>query len=84
MVEYVKTCNQYLCKLNFGYIFSSIVVSLFAGETLIFEKLCLGEFPSTWRSDDKNLEKSFAWDVSKNEQIQFFDLQMYFPVILTP
>ena len=34
--------------------------------------------------NDKNLGESFAWGLSKNEQTQFFDSQMYLPVILTP
>ena len=31
--------------------------------------------------NDKNLGESFAWSMSKDEQIQFFDSQMYLPVI---
>ena len=31
--------------------------------------------------NDKNLRESFAWSMSKDEQIQFFDSQMYLPVI---
>ena len=39
-----------------------------------------GSFNSAWICDDNNLGDSFTW--SKNEHIQFFDLQMYFPEIL--
>ena len=36
-------CDQYPCKLNFDYIFNSIVLPFSAGEKYIFKKLCFGE-----------------------------------------
>ena len=42
----------------------------------------MGNFPLS--GIDKNLEESFTWGMSKNEQIQLFDSQMYFPAILKP
>ena len=32
MVEFIKTCDQYLCKFNFGHIYSYIVLPLSAEE----------------------------------------------------
>ena len=32
MVEFIKTCDEYLCKFNFGHMFSSIVLPLSAEE----------------------------------------------------
>ena len=60
MVEFIKSCDQYPRKFNFGRIFSYIVLALYAEEkeTLFGGN---GEFPFAWRGDDKNLGESFAW-----------------------
>ena len=42
MVEYIKTCDQYPCKFNFGHIFSSIVLSFSAGGKTGFQKPLFG------------------------------------------
>ena len=42
MVEFIKTCDKYHCKFNFGHIFSSIVLPLSAGE-IDFQKTLFGE-----------------------------------------
>ena len=87
MVEFIKTSDQYPRKFNFNYFFSSIILPLSAGEKYIFKKRCLEEtgklllrgfvMIKIWR-------KVLLECMSKNYQIQFFDSQMYFPVILTP
>ena len=83
-MEFFKTSNNAL--VNFGNFFSSIILSpLSAQEKVSSENgvreewaisFCLGY-------NDKNLGESFAWGMGKNEQIQFFNSQMYLPVILT-
>ena len=63
MVKFIKTCNQYPCKFNFGHIFSSIVSPALLRK-IDFKNTLFGEngwFPSSWSGDDKNLGESFAW-----------------------
>ena len=87
MVEYIQTFDQYPCKFNCGQIFSFIVLSLSIGEKYIFKKLCLGEicnFLPPGVVMIKTWGRVLLEGMSKNEQIQFCDSQMYFPVILTP
>ena len=85
MVEFIKTCDQYPCKFNFGHFFSSLILLPFCWEK-IQKMLCggNGKFPPAWSVNDKNLGEIFALGHSKNEQIHFFDSQMHFLVILTP
>ena len=89
MVEFTKTCDQYLRRLNFGNFFNSIIltpppfcwVKNRSSENAAREEwvitFYLGVMIKTWG-------RVLLGDMSKTEQIQFFDLQMYLPVILTP
>ena len=44
MVGFIKTCDQYPHKFNFGHFFRSLVVfPFFAGGKQSFKKQCLGE-----------------------------------------
>ena len=74
MVEFIKTCDQYPCKFNFGHIFSSIVLPHSSGE--------MGNFLLSAVVMIKTWERVLPEAISK--QILFFDSQMYFQVILTP
>ena len=74
MKEFIKTCDQYPRKLIVSYFFSFIILPLFSWEEKRFSEnavrvkwvisFCLGEI--------------FAWGMSKNDQIQFFDPQIIF------
>ena len=83
MVEFIKTCNQYPRRFNFGNFFNSIIFSLSAeeksSENAVQEEwiisFCLG--------GNDNLGRVLLGSMSKNEHVQFFDSQMYLPVILT-
>ena len=64
MLKFIKICDQYPCRLNFGNFFNSMILSfpLSAGEKCIFRKGCLGGVISFFPGgDDKNLWESFAW-----------------------
>ena len=83
MVGFIKKCDQYSCKFNFGHFLSSIILLPFCWGKI--QKALFGgngKVPGvvmirTWG-------KFLLSDISENEQIQLFDLQMHFPVILTP
>ena len=84
MVEYIKTCDQYPCNFNFGNFFNSIILSpTFLLRKKISEKAADGQFPSPWGIMIKTWGRILLGGMSKNEQIQVFDSQMYLPVILT-
>ena len=78
MVEFVKTCDQYPRKFKFGHIFSGITLPLLLYEKMIFRKRCLGEMSNFLPPRGRVLFEV----MSKYEQIQLFDSQMYLPVIL--
>ena len=78
IVKFFKTCDQYPHKFIFGYFFSSIILSPFCWGKNIFSK------NRGWRGVMiRAWGKVLLRAMSKNEQIQFFDSQIYFPVILT-
>ena len=69
MVEFIKTCDQYPRRFNFGNFFNSIIPRpLSAGEKLIFRKRCSGVMGNFLlpRGNDKNLGESFAWGYEQN------------------
>ena len=68
MVEFIKTCNHYPRKFNFGHFFSSIIRR--------------PQFCSEKNTKKQQQGRVLIAYMSKNEQIQFFDSQMDFPVIL--
>ena len=84
MAEFIKTCDQYPRRLNFGDFFNSIILppTFIWGKTDLQKTLfwvissCLGIMIKT-------RGRVFLGGMSKNELIQFFDSQMYLPVILT-
>ena len=85
MVEFVKTCDQYPHKFTFGHFFSSIICPLSAGKKIDLQKTLFRrneQFPSELGMMIKTWGRVLLVGMSKNEQIQFFDLQMYLPVIL--
>ena len=60
-------------------------IPLSAGEKINLQKTLFrrnGQFPSELRMMIKTWGRVLLVGMSKNEQIQFFDLQMYLPVIL--
>ena len=77
-----QTCDQCPSKFNFGHFFSSIILPRSAKEKQIFKNCCsgkMGNFLLLWLAMIRVLLRG----MSKNEQIQFFVSQMFFPVILT-
>ena len=71
-VEFIKTCDQYPCTLNFGNFFNFIILCTFcwgknrssekaAGEDWV-TSFCLGD-------NDKNQGRVLLGGMSKNEQI---------------
>ena len=60
MVEFMKTCDRYPPKFNFGHFFQLRSSTHFDGRKLDFQKIFRFS-PSAWRGDDKNLRKIFAW-----------------------
>ena len=77
MVKFTKTCDQYPRKCKFGIQLHNpppfCWVEKRFSENAVQVKW---EFPSAWGRVLFN-------GISKNEQIQFFDLQMYLSLILT-
>ena len=43
IVEFIKSCDQYPLKFNFGKFFNSEILPRFCWGKYIFRKLCLGE-----------------------------------------
>ena len=84
-MKFIKTCDQYPCKFNFGHFFSSTILLPFCWEKI--QKTLLRDMVNfllpgvvmirTWG-------RFLLRYISKNEKIQLFDSQMHFPVILTP
>ena len=90
MVEFIKPCDQYPRRFNFGNFFNSIISppptpSFYWGKIDLQKTLFgrNGQFPSAWGVMIKTWGRVFLGGMSKNEQIQFFDSQMYLPVIIT-
>ena len=52
MMEFIKTCDQYPRKFNFGHLFSSIILPLSAGENRFskpfFVEKWVGSFSPEW------------------------------------
>ena len=85
MVEFIKICDQYPRRFNFGNFLNVIILFPHsAGEKKIFRKRCLEGMGNSFclGGNGKNLGRILLGSMSKNEQIQFFDSQMYLPVIL--
>ena len=85
MVEFIKTYDQYPYKFNFGNFFSSTILLPFCWGKI--KKHYLGEMVNFLQPAVVMIriwERFLLRDISKNEQIQLFDSQMHFPVILTP
>ena len=79
MVEFIKTRDQYPCRFNFGTFFNSIIPhSLLLGKNRSLGNAVWEEWIVSFclRGNDENLGESFG-GMSKNEQVQFFDSQMY-------
>ena len=77
--------DEYLCKFISGPIFGSIVLLLSAGEKQILKTLFWGEMGNIFLPGVvmiKSWGRVLLQGMSK--QTKFFDLQMYFPVIITP
>ena len=83
MVEFIKTCDQYPCKFNFGHIFSSIVSPSLLGKNR-FSKHCKEEMGNLLVTGVMMIKTWGRVLLGGSNQIQFFDSQMYFLVILTP
>ena len=83
MMELIKTCDQYPREFDFGYFFSSTILPFFCS----FFKKRWGEVGNFLLPGVVMIR---IWgivlleDMSKNEQIQFFFIQINFPVIVTP
>ena len=83
-VEFIKTCNQYPCLIL--VIFSTPQSSSLSAEEK-YKKSCLGEMVNFFLPGVvliRTWGKFLLRDIRKNEQIQVFDSQIYFRVILTP
>ena len=66
--------------VNFGNSFRSIILSSLSPQEKISSKTLFGrngQFPSAWRIIIKTWERVLLGGMIKNEQIQFFDSQMY-------
>ena len=87
MVEFIKTCDQYAHRFNFGNFFNSIILlPRFCWGKIDLQKTLFGrngQFPSAWRVMIKTWGRVFLAAMIKNEQIQVFDSEMYLSVILT-
>ena len=81
MVEFIKTCDQYPRTFNFGnFLVNSIILTPFwcrknrSSENAVKEEwvlfFCLGVMITTWG-------RFLIEGMSKNEQVQFFDSQIY-------
>ena len=84
-IKFIKTYDEYLCKFISGPIFGSIVLLLSAGEKQILKTLFWGEMGNIFLPGVvmiKSWGRVLLQGMSK--QTKFFDLQMYFPVIITP
>ena len=77
MAEFIKLVTNTLT--NFGNFFNYIISPLSSQEKISSENAVREEWaiPVCLGDTDKNLRESFAWGMSKIEQIQFFDSQMY-------
>ena len=63
MVEFIKTCDYYPCKFNFGRFFMSIILSFFCWQKIGFPGLLFagsGEYSSAWSGDGKNVGVNFS------------------------
>ena len=75
-----------MLKFNFGHFFNPIILPLSAGEKYIFKKRRsekMGNFLLPGVVMIRTWGRVLHGGMSKNEQIQFSDSQMYFPVILS-
>ena len=65
--------------VNFGNFFNSLILSppFFSSEKNIFRNRCSGGMGNSSLSGDNDGGEFCLGDMSKNEQIQFFDFQMY-------
>ena len=66
--------------VNFGIFFNSIILSTFSSQEKISSKTLFGrneQFPSAWGIVIKTCGRVLLGGMSKNEQTQFFDSQMY-------
>ena len=79
MVEFNKACDQNLCWRR--YFFSNaIILSPLSPQEKYLQKTPFGRngpFPSAWRIIIRTWRRVLLGDMNKNEQIQFFDSQMY-------
>ena len=75
MVEFIKTCDQYPCRFNFGIFFQfDNPPSLSAKEKIDLQKTLFkrnGKFPSAWWVMIKIWGRVLLKGMIKNEQIQF-------------
>ena len=63
MVEFIKTCDYYPCKFNFGRFFMSIILSFFCWQKIGFPGLLFagsGEYSPAWSGDGKNVGVNFS------------------------
>ena len=86
IMEFIETCDHYTRKFFQVHAWSS---PLFAGENRFKKKRCSGEIGDFFLSGLAMIRNwgrggGLRGNMTKNEQIQFFDSQMYFPVTLTP
>ena len=90
MVEFIKTYDQYPPRFNFGNFFNSIIILLSllsAREKIDLHKMLsasYGKFRSSSGEMIKTWMRVLLGGMSKKDQIQIFNSQMYFPVFLTP
>ena len=77
MVEFIKTCDQYPCKFNFGHIFSSVLFP-HSAEKSIFQSTFLGEMGNFFLPGVVMI-KTWRWVIFgvMSKQIQFFDSNVF-------
>ena len=86
MVQRIKTCDQYPREFDFGYFFSVTILPFFCWGKINFQKTFgeLGNFLLPGVVMIRTWGIVLLGDMSKNEQIKFFFIQINFPVIVTP
>ena len=78
MAEFIKTCDQYPCKLNFGHSSAPQLSSLSTEEK--HRKRCLWEMANFLLPGGVMIRiggRFLLSEISKNEQIQLFESQIF-------
>ena len=83
MVEFIKTCDEFPRRFNFGNLFNSIMLPPLywrknrSSENAVREEWVSFSLGGGGGNDKKTLGRVLLEGMSKNEQIQFFDSQIY-------